>query len=79
MPENSILYSVIIPCFNAEKWIESAVRSVHAQGVSGVEVIVVDDGSTDESLQVLRGLGDLVRWEAQANAGACTARNRGVN
>jgi glycosyltransferase involved in cell wall biosynthesis len=70
--------SVVIPAFNAARYIAEAVESVLAQTVPPAEIIVSDDGSTDETAAVVRRFGDRVRWHAGSNAGAGTARNRGV-
>jgi len=70
--------SVVIPAYNVESWISSAVSSVLAQQPAPHEVIVVDDGSTDTTAAVVPGLGDKVRLISQANAGPAAARNRGI-
>ncbi len=74
--------SVVIPAYNAEGFVEEAVRSALAQTHAPLEVICVDDGSTDGTLGVLRALErerpDLVRVLHQPNAGAPAARNRGL-
>lgn len=70
--------SVIIPCYNAERWIARAIDSVLGQEDVSAEVIVIDDGSTDKSLEVIRGFGDRIKWQTGANRGACAARNRGL-
>jgi len=70
--------SVIIPCFNAEKWVAHAIQSVLNQDYPNLEVIVIDDGSADNSLDVIRSFGDRIRWETGPNRGACAARNRGL-
>ena len=73
--------SVVIPCRDAEPYIEAAVRSVLNQSLRDVEVIVVDDGSQDGSFEVVRGLADrdrrvrLIRGDGR---GPGAARNRGV-
>jgi glycosyltransferase involved in cell wall biosynthesis len=71
------LVSVILPVFNAGKYLAEAVESILAQSYRPVEIIVVDDGSTDDSAEVARRFGP-VRYHFQANAGAATARNQGV-
>ncbi|MFZ4776138.1 MAG: glycosyltransferase family 2 protein [Terrimicrobiaceae bacterium] len=70
--------SVIIPAFNAAKWLPSAVASVRAQIRPADELIVVDDGSTDGTREVCLGLGDGVRYVARENGGLSAARNTGV-
>ncbi len=74
---SSNLVSIIIPCFNAEEYIRETIESCLNQSHGQVEVIVVDDGSKDGSLDVLSEFGKAIRWERQENAGACVARNRG--
>lgn len=70
------LVSILIPCYNAERWIGEAIESALAQTWVNKEVIVVDDGSTDGSLEVIRGFGNQVRWETGPNRGGNVARNR---
>lgn len=71
-----MLVSILIPCFNAERWIGQAIESALAQSWPHTEVIVVDDGSTDGSLKVIQRFGDAVRWETGTNQGGNPARNR---
>lgn len=54
--KNNPLVSVIIPCFNAEKYVESAVRSIMNQTYKNLEIIVTDDFSTDKSFEILKNL-----------------------
>lgn len=70
--------AVIIPCYNAERWVRRAIQSALDQDYPNLEVIVIDDGSRDSSLDVIRSFGDKVRWETGSNGGACVARNRGL-
>ena len=70
------LVSVLIPCFNNDAHVGEAIESALAQTHPRVEVIVVDDGSTDRSADVLRSFGDRITWETGPNRGACAARNR---
>jgi glycosyltransferase involved in cell wall biosynthesis len=73
------LVSVVIPSFNHERFLEEAIRSVLRQTHENVEVIVVDDGSTDNSLDVAHAIHDpRVRIYAQENQGAHAAINRGL-
>lgn len=69
--------SVIIPAFNAEKYIADAVMSVKRQSYGNVEIIVVDDGSRDESARVAESLGG-VTCIRKPNGGVSSARNLGV-
>jgi glycosyltransferase involved in cell wall biosynthesis len=72
------LISVVMPCFNAETFVAQAVESVLQQTYPKVELIVVDDGSTDASLGILQRYGDRLTLLRQANQGPYPARNRGV-
>lgn len=71
------LVSVIIPCFNAEVWLKEAIDSALNQSYSAVEIIVIDDGSTDASLEVIKSYGSRLIWESGSNRGGNYARNRG--
>jgi glycosyltransferase involved in cell wall biosynthesis len=74
--------SVIIPCYNAARFLSAAVESVLAQGLIGTEVLIIDDCSTDDSVAVAESLAakhPLVRAIRQpVNAGPAAARNRGL-
>lgn len=72
------LASIIIPCYNAEALISEAIESALNQTYPHREVIVVDDGSTDSSLDVIRSFGNRVRWASGPNRGGSAARNRGL-
>ena len=70
--------SVIIPTYNYGKFISDGIESALAQTFTPIEIVVVDDGSTDETESVVKSFGDKVRYIIQQNAGVCAARNRGV-
>lgn len=72
------LVSIIIPCHNGEQFVAEAIESALGQTHPDTEVIVIDDGSTDGSLDVIKSFGDRIRWETGPNRGACAARNRGI-
>ncbi|PSQ95843.1 MAG: glycosyl transferase family 2 [Bacteroidetes bacterium SW_9_63_38] len=72
------LVSVIIPAYNAAAFLPRAVESVLDQTYSNVEVIVIDDGSTDETPQVMEPYDDPVRYLQKENGGAASARNVGI-
>lgn len=71
----STLVTIGIPCFNAERWLAQAVESALAQTWPACEVIVVDDGSADRSLEVARGFGEKVRVFQCDHRGGNHARN----
>jgi len=70
--------SVIIPIYNGAATIERALKSVFEQTFSDFEIVVVDDGSTDETPSVLAKFGDRIRMIRQSNRGFPGARNAGV-
>ena len=70
--------SVVIPTYNRAKRLPSAIDSVLAQGLPDIEIIVVDDGSVDETRLVVAEYGDRVRYVHQPNAGVGAARNTGI-
>ena len=72
------LVSVVIPAYNAEAYIEAAVDSVLAQTTRDIELIVVDDGSSDSTATRVLSYGHALRCLRQANGGVARARNRGV-
>ena len=73
------LVSIITPCHNNAEFIGSAIASSLNQTYPNLEVIVIDDGSTDNSVEIIRSFNDSrLRWESQPNQGAPIARNRGL-
>lgn len=70
--------SVVIPTYNREKIIAEAVESALAQTYAKVEILVVDDGSIDDTENRLAAYGDRIRYIKQTNGGASSARNRGI-
>jgi glycosyltransferase involved in cell wall biosynthesis len=72
----NMLVSILIPCYNAERWLGETIQSALDQSWPSKEIIVVDDGSTDNSLAVLRRFNGQIRWETGPNRGANAARNR---
>lgn len=70
--------TVVIPCYNAERWIGRAIESVLRQNVLNLQLIFVDDGSTDSSADVVRSFASPVTCISQPNAGAASARNSGL-
>lgn len=74
------LVSIVVPCFNAEKYLEEALASIYAQTYPAIEVIVVDDGSSDNSVEMLEGLQVVYGFQfyRQANQGVSAALNHGL-
>jgi len=70
--------SVVIPTYNYGRFIAEAIESVLGQTVVPGEIVVVDDGSADDTGAVVQGFGDRVRYVRQENRGVSEARNRGV-
>lgn len=76
--EKPMKMSVIIPCYNAEQWVADAIHSVAEQTYTPHEIIVVDDASTDDSLNAIRSSGVDVRLFHTKRANAAGARNVGI-
>jgi glycosyltransferase involved in cell wall biosynthesis len=75
--ESNQLVSILIPAYNKEAWIEETIKSAQAQTWQNKELIIVDDGSKDRTLDVIRRFeSGAVKVVAQENQGACAARNR---
>ena len=70
--------AVVIPAFNSELTINAAIISVLMQSSSPDEIIVVDDGSTDATAEIVRDFGDAIKFLAQANQGSAVARQTGT-
>ena len=70
--------SVIIPAYNAGKYLAEAIESVLTQTIPPMEIIVIDDGSTDNTAQVAQQFSDRIRYLRQENAGPAAARNAGI-
>ncbi len=70
--------SVIIPAYNAEKYIHEAIDSVLNQTFKDFEIIVINDGSTDNTSKILESYGNKIRWKSQENKGQASAQNEGI-
>jgi glycosyltransferase involved in cell wall biosynthesis len=71
------LVSVVIPAFNAAQTLSETIRSVLAQTYAPIEIVVVDDGSTDDTAQVLDSFGSTIKCVRKPNGGLASARNAG--
>ncbi|WP_372716856.1 glycosyltransferase family 2 protein [Novipirellula sp.] len=76
--KNNPLISVVIPCYNASVFIRETLDSVRSQTYKPLEVIIVDDGSTDDSVAIAESYGSFVSVIQQENQGESVARNRGI-
>jgi glycosyltransferase involved in cell wall biosynthesis len=78
VPDAAPLVSVIVPVFNGERFLRDAVASIRDQRHEPLEIIVVDDGSTDATRTVVASLAGEIRYIHQPNAGPPAARNTGL-
>lgn len=72
------LISVIIPVFNAEKYLPDSLESIKEQNYEPLEIIVIDDGSTDNTANIVNNCSEKVKYIYQENSGPATARNTGI-
>ena len=75
------MVSVIIPVYNVEKYLEEALESVINQTLKDIEIIIINDGSTDRSLEIAKGYAlkdKRIKIIDQKNQGLSVARNRGI-
>lgn len=76
---NTPLVSILIPAYNAEKYITIAIDSVLNQSYPAIEIIVVNDGSKDDTASILAKYGDKITVVHQSNMGQCAANNKAFN
>ncbi|MGH7223717.1 MAG: glycosyltransferase family 2 protein [Gemmataceae bacterium] len=72
------LVSVIIPCYNQARYLPSAIESTLAQSYAPIEIIVVNDGSPDDTEKVARAFGERILYIVRRNGGVSAARNTGI-
>jgi len=75
----SDLVSVVIPVYNSERYLEECLNSVISQTYQNIEIITIDDGSTDSSLEILKKYSDKVHVFSQKNNGLASALNLGIS
>ena len=75
---NKYFVTVIIPVFNGATYIAEAVESIRRQNHDPLEVIIVDDGSTDSTANIVADMSANIRYVYQSNKGPAAARNRGL-
>jgi glycosyltransferase involved in cell wall biosynthesis len=71
--------SVVIPAYNAGAYLRTAIESVLSQTLRPTEIIVIDDGSTDDTAEAAKSFGERVRYIYQENRGSTFAKNRGLD
>jgi glycosyltransferase involved in cell wall biosynthesis len=72
------LVSVVVPCYNQGRFLAECVRSIEAQTHRPLEIIVVNDGSTDNTAEVAKSFGHRIVYVEQENSGPAAARNKGI-
>src|SRR5436190_9496549 len=75
---NSSLISCIVPVFNGDRYLAETLDSILAQTHRPIEIIVVDDGSTDGTSAIAAEYGEKIRYIRQENSGVASARNLGL-
>lgn len=79
MEKEDKLVSVVIPCYNSEKWIKQTLNSVFNQTYNNIEVIVIDDGSVDNTKKIVDEYPGNITYIHQKNKGPSAARNLGIS
>lgn len=74
---NKTLVTIVIPAYNHAKYLKQAIDSVLSQDYQNIELIVLDDGSTDNTLDLLKSYGNLFVWERHENMGQANTLNKG--
>jgi len=75
---NEFEWSVVIPTYNRARYLPDAINSALQQDCDSLQILIIDDGSTDDTEQVLARFGDRITYVKQPNQGAATARNHGL-
>ncbi|MCL1467396.1 glycosyltransferase family 2 protein [Argonema galeatum] len=78
MDDKQLFISVIIPVYNGEKYLAEAIQNIKNQDYKPLEIIVIDDGSTDGTPEVAAEFKDCIRYVYQQNSGPAAARNHGI-
>lgn len=78
MEQVDFYVSAIVPVYNGAKFLARAIENIEAQKYQPLEIIVIDDGSTDDTAKIAAELGDRIRYIYQTNSGPSAARNKGI-
>ena len=82
MENNNELISVIVPCYNVEKYVEKCIDSIENQTYRNIEIIAIDDKSTDNTFNILKELENKYKnlqvYQNEINSGLATTRNNGL-
>ena len=73
------LVSVVVPVYNGSDYVVQGLNSILAQSYQPIEIIVIDDGSTDDTAEKLKSFGNKITWKTIPNQGPANARNQGLN
>lgn len=76
--KNDLLVSVVIPSFNQGKYIEETIRSILLQNYHRIEIIIIDGGSTDDTVEILKHYDSYVYWISEKDEGQADAINKGL-
>src|SRR5690554_1294971 len=77
--ETKLLMSIVIPCYNGERFIRETINSVINQSYSNFELIILNDGSTDKSLEIIESIKDnRIQVINKTNSGVSDTRNKGL-
>ncbi|BAQ63086.1 putative glycosyltransferase [Geminocystis sp. NIES-3708] len=78
MINEQFFISVIIPVYNGERFLAEAIKSIIKQNYQPLEIIVIDDGSTDKTVNIASRFKDITKYIYQENSGVSRARNTGI-
>lgn len=69
--------SIVVPCYNGAEYIRAAIESILSQTYRNIEIIVINDGSSDDSVDILKEYQENIYWESQTNRGQAASLNKG--
>ena len=69
--------SIVVPCYNGADYLRESIQSILSQTYHNIEIIVIDDGSNDDSVNILKEYQEQFYWESQKNMGQAASLNKG--